>query len=286
MERLKIKGDAQFNPQKLIKDLAKNPLFTEVEVSLLNLNDCLIMQEEMTNCQHCPGLANCPNSQPGYCHIYDKSRDEFVLKRCKLQKEVDYKNRETELIKTLYMPKTIKEATLTDFHIDTEARAQIYQKVVNFLTNYGNLDTKGLYVYGSFGCGKTYLLGAVARELAVRNIDSLLIYFPDLIRELKESLGEERFGALINKLKDVPVLMLDDLGSENITTFVRDEILGPILNYRMAEKKPLFISSNLTPDQLLTHLCLNESSLDKTKAMRIMSRIGQISEPINMGRRK
>ena len=71
-----------------------------------------------------------------------------------------------------------------------------------------------------------------------------------------------------------------------MTTIVRDEILGPVLNYRMAEEKPLFISSNLTPEQLLSHLSLNATALDKTKAMRIMSRISQISELVNMGRRK
>lgn len=286
MDKLKIKSNAQFDVNKLIKDLAKDPLFAEVQISLLNLNDCLIMQEETKNCRNCPGLANCLNSQAGYCTIYDKDSEEFVLKKCRLKKDEDLKNRESALIKTLYMPKIVKEATLADFTINTDARAKLYQKVVSFLNNYPQNYPKGLYIYGDFGCGKTYLLGALARELATRNIDSLLIYFPDLIRELKESLGDERYSALINKLKDVDILMLDDLGSENMTPFVRDEILGPVLNYRMAEKKPLFISSNLTPDQLLTHLSLNEGTLDRTKATRIMSRIVQLSDSFNMGRRK
>ena len=40
--------------------------------------------------------------------------------------------------------------------------------------------------------------------------------------------------------------MLDDLGSENMSAWLRDEVLGPVLNYRVLECKPLFISSNIS----------------------------------------
>ena len=38
----------------------------------------------------------------------------------------------------------------------------------------------------------------------------------------------------------VPVLILDDIGSEMNTQWVRDEVLGPILQFRMLEELPTF----------------------------------------------
>ena len=39
------------------------------------------------------------------------------------------------------------------------------------------LPTKGLYIYGKFGVGKSYLLGALANELAARHIHSVLYMY-------------------------------------------------------------------------------------------------------------
>ena len=94
---------------------------------------------------------------------------------------------------------------------------------------------QGLYIYGAFSTGKTYILGCIANELARNNIKSLIIYFPDLVVELKSAIGTPRFEELLNHLKSVDVLLLDDLGSENMTPWLRDEILGPVLNYRLME---------------------------------------------------
>lgn len=284
MDKLRTEISSDFKLDKVINAVKKDPLFKDVEVTLLNLNSCLVMQEEYSNCKNCPGLANCPNSNKGYYTIF-KDND-FVLTKCKKKKEYDTINSQNKLIKTLYMPKNIREASLDKFQINTEERTEVYKKVCNFLTNYETSHQKGLYLYGTYGCGKTYILGALANALAKRNITSLLIYFPDLIRELKDSLKDDRFSNIINELKEIDVLMLDDLGSENLTSFVRDEVLGPVLNFRMGEGKSIFISSNLTPTQLREHLKIVDSSEDLTKAMRIVSRIFETSEAINMGRRK
>lgn len=283
MDKLNIKVNNNFNLDKVIKELSKNPLLTNIDINIDNLNSCLILVDENNNCKKCPGLANCPNTQKGYFTAYDNEKLEFVFKSCKLKQAENITNKENELIKTIYMPKTIREADLDDFNLGSEERKNAYKMVVNFITNYPN--SKGLYLSGSYGTGKTYLLGCLAKELAKRNISSLLIYFPDLIRELKDSLKEDRFSNLMNLLKEIDVLMLDDLGSENMTPFVRDEILGPLLNYRMADKKPIFISSNLTIEQLANHLTITNDLLDKTKTMRLMSRISQVCNLCYIGKK-
>ena len=143
---------------------------------------------------------------------------------------------------------------------------------------------KGLYIYGSFATGKTYILGCVANELARNNIESLVIYFPDLVVELKNALGTPRFEELFNYIKSVDVLLLDDFGSENMTNWLRDDVLGPVLNYRLMEEKPVFISSNIDPTttDLLAHLSITKAKSDELKGMRIKSRLEGLVVPIEL----
>lgn len=140
--------------------------------------------------------------------------------------------------------------------------------------------TKGLYVCGNFQVGKTYYLAATANLCADNDIDCLLIYFPDLIRELKSSMGKSSFEEKINMLKQVDVLMLDDLGAEFASNWTRDEILCPILNYRLQERLPVFISSNYTLEGLRNfYKSLDDNS---NNADRIIARIKALATYIEM----
>ena len=60
---------------------------------------------------------------------------------------------------------------------------------------------KALYIYGKFGVGKTYLLGAIANQLAEKQISSLIVYFPDFLRELKGSIGDNTLNEKIEMVK-------------------------------------------------------------------------------------
>ena len=72
--------------------------------------------------------------------------------------------------------------------------------------------------------------------------------------------------------------MLDDIGAEEITPWVRDEVLGPLLHYRMVHKLPTFFSSNFNFEELEFHLSKTRQGAEITKASRIMERIKTITE--------
>ena len=144
-----------------------------------------------------------------------------------------------------------------------------------------NKSGKGLYLSGSFGSGKTYLIAALFNELAKKNISSALVYYPELLRSLKSSFGsdyEERFDFI----KTVPLLLLDDIGAENTTAWSRDEVLGPILQYRMEEELPTFFTSNLSLKELENALSITSNGSEKVKAKRIIERIKQLTVPLEL----
>ena len=73
--------------------------------------------------------------------------------------------------------------------------------------------------------------------------------------------------------------MLDDIGAEEITPWVRDEIIGPILHYRMVQELPTFFSSNYNFKELQHHLSVTRDGTELTKAARIMERIKTLATP-------
>lgn len=265
-----------------VEQLKKEPLLSEYTITLYNANDFALLLEEKKNCSSCKGLKHCKNTNEGYALQYEN--DDFILTSCPYKKEAALKSKENQKIKTLFISKSILSASLMDYNETTPNRKKIYEFILKFIqqTRQG-IFSKGLFLYGGFATGKTFILGCIANELAKNDIESLIIYFPDLVVELKNAIGSDRLEQLMNYLKSVEVLILDDLGSENMTPWLRDEVLGPVLNYRLMEEKPVFISSNLNPaEDLLEHLSITKTSTDSLKGARIKSRLEGLVIPIEL----
>ena len=240
--------------------------------------------KEKKACKDCPGLKNCPNTLKG--HVYTALKDNnglnFSYIPCnKLIKEENtyaYKKN----ITCFDLPKEISEASFTKAYRDDNKRLPIFKYFKEFMDSYlKDKKGKGLYLSGSFGSGKTYLVAALFNELAKKNISSALVYYPELLRSLKSSFGsdyEEKFDFI----KTVPLLLLDDIGAENTTSWSRDEVLGPILQYRMEEELPTFFTSNLTLSELEASLSITNSGTEKVKAKRIIERIKQLTVPLEL----
>ncbi|ECP0926356.1 primosomal protein DnaI, partial [Listeria monocytogenes] len=189
-------------------------------------------------------------------------------------------------IRSLYMPKQILEASLDNFYTDEESRQLALVSVYDFVDHYpANKEQpkKALFIQGSFGTGKSYLLGAIAKTLAEKGISTTLVYLPEFMREIKQSISDNTVGEKIQFAKETEVLMLDDIGAESMTAWTRDEVLGAILQFRMQEELPTFFSSNYSMDQLENHLMLSQNGTEeKLKARRIMERVRYLSKEVNL----
>lgn len=241
--------------------------------------------EELNNCSGCKGLAFCKNKVCGFVY-YPKLVDkilEFNYIACKYQKKVI---EQTENIKTSFfsMPYEIKIARMKDIDITDKKRIKIIKWLKEFYDSY-KLDNhqKGLFLHGSFGSGKTYLISALLNELSAQKYSSVVIYYPELLRNLKESFEENDFKQRMDEILNADLLLLDDLGAETVTGWNRDEILGTILQHRMDNKLPLFITSNLNKKEMELHFVINKNSAeDIIKARRIIERINQMTDDFEL----
>lgn len=109
-----------------------------------------------------------------------------------------------------------------------------------------------LFLQGPTGVGKTFLCSAIANALLQTGIPVLYLPFTELLAMMKAAFNERNNKAdrLLNEARDVEVLILDDLGAENITGFV-EETLFSLLNYRLSHAlRPTVISSNLMIEEI------------------------------------
>ncbi|KQB92286.1 Primosomal protein DnaI [Geobacillus sp. PA-3] len=254
-----------------------------VDRSLMKLYEFI---EQSQHCRQCPGLEQCPNMLPGYRPnlVVTGGRIDTEYDRCPKKVQDDERRQQESLIQSMFVPREILHASLSDIDLSDNGRIKAIKFAEKFVTEYQpGKKMKGLYLHGSFGVGKTYLLGAIANELAKRNIPSLIVYVPELFRELKHSLQDQTMNEKLDYVKKVPVLMLDDLGAESMSSWVRDDVLGPILQYRMFENLPTFFTSNFDMQQLAHHLTYSQrGEEEKVKAARIMERIRYLAYPIEL----
>jgi primosomal protein DnaI len=233
---------------------------------------------ELNNCSKCDGLIYCKNRLEGHVFYPDKFNNQVIFSYvpCKYQKELKEKenNRQTR-------EKDILAASFTDIDISDKKRVKVIKWLKEFYDKYDkNGNFKGLYLHGNFGCGKTYLVSALFNELSKKRISTEIVYFPELLRDIKSDF--DSYADRIEYLENVDLLLIDDIGAEKVTEWSRDEILGTILQKRMNNYKATFFTSNLNIEELEKHLRTSDYSDDEIKARRIIERVKQLTEDLEL----
>ncbi len=242
--------------------------------------------KEYKNCKNCKALVACKNQMKGYkLTPFDTNQGlSFSYVKCHFKEELEKKIAYSKNVNFFEIPPILKTASFKNIYKDDKNRLEIIKKIKAFYDSYKDKkEGKGIYLTGSFGSGKTYLLAALFNELAKIGVHSTIIYFPEFLRRLKAGFGDnEEYNDLFNSVREAPLLLIDDIGAERLTDWARDEILGTILQYRMEYKLPTFFTSNYNKKELEEHLQINNSAYNKVSARRIMERINFLSDEVTL----
>ncbi|MFF2449335.1 ATP-binding protein [Neobacillus sp. NPDC058068] len=215
----------------------------------------------------------------------NKENREFMREcRCKEIKALERKLRGARI------PDEFKQTTINSFDINLYTKQESKERAITAKRIAGNYvkkfplmveQGKGLYLFSKTkGSGKTRLAASIMNALLQvhdTKENPLSIYYSpaaDLLAEIKRTFGEESpvsSSDIIDAVKGVDVLILDDIGVEKVSDWV-EETFTRILDYRLQHKKVTIFTSNLELDELD----------EKYPQGRISSRIEKMTFPVKM----
>lgn len=207
----------------------------------------------------------------GYADVSYEATPELIA----AEKEAAIKKR----LNLINLPSSLKNVSFLDVYRDDVARLTVLNRMIKFVNDYPD-NRKGLYLYGDFGVGKSFMVAALAHDLSEkRGVSSTLLHYPSFVIDVKNAIGDGNVKNLVDEIKQAEVLILDDIGAEQSTPWVRDEVLQVILQYRMQEDLPTFFTSNFNFEDLEKHFAKGKNGNDETwEARRVMERIRYLAE--------
>lgn len=148
----------------------------------------------------------------------------------------------------LGIPERYAEASLPEWHAETEAQARIRDRLRNFAARFAEAKAAGvnIVIRGTVGAGKTTLACATVRAVAARGASAL--YVPRVavfFRAMREAFSGDGVPSRVHARYAQPdLLALDEVGMQYRTP-AELQMLGELLDDRYSAKRPTILISNL-----------------------------------------
>lgn len=133
-----------------------------------------------------------------------------------------------------------------------------------------------LYCFGPVGGGKSHLAAAIANHawamgigVSYASVPRFLRFIKSGFRQIAETTGASEADERIQALQQVPLLVLDDLGQEQLSPWAKTTLFE-IFDARYRRKAPTVITSNLHLEDLER---LHEPVADRIRGMSLHSRV-------------
>ena len=104
-----------------------------------------------------------------------------------------------------------------------------------------------LVLAGASGCGKTHVAAAIANRCIQNGTPALFVVVPDLLDHLRAAYkpdAEVGYDQLFEQVRNAPVLILDDLGTQSATPWAQEKLFQ-IVNHRYNARLPTVITTNV-----------------------------------------
>lgn len=148
------------------------------------------------------------------------------------------------------------EKTFQSFRINADAltssERESLEHAYRVAFNYAEKLDGWLLLEGRFGTGKTHLAAAVGNLRLERGDQVLFMTTPDLLDHLRSTYApnsEAGYDETFDRLRNAPLLILDDLGAENQSAWALEKLFQ-LLNHRYAVHLPTVVTTNADIDLL------------------------------------
>jgi DNA replication protein DnaC len=172
------------------------------------------------------------------------------------------------VIPARYRSVSFEQPPVTQIDADVVERVRQYCDNIDAVLAQG----RGLWLFGSAGTGKTTLAMLVSKT-ALEARRSVAIYsLPKLLARIRRTYdaeaGEQSYSQLFERLTSVDLLHIDDLGAEQRTEWVLEQLYS-LINERYEAGRSVVVTTN--------H---DEEKLREQMGDRIVSRLAEMCDPL------
>lgn len=138
-----------------------------------------------------------------------------------------------------------------------------------------------MVINGPYGSGKTHLAAAIGHHYQSLNREALFVTVPDLLDHLRLTYAPDSprtFDYLFQAVRNVSLLILDDLGTENATPWAKEKLFQ-ILDHRYVGEHPTVITTALPLETVDKRIA--SRLLDRRRCTRFTTKVGEYSLRLN-----
>lgn len=150
-------------------------------------------------------------------------------------------------------------------------------------TELPEIERNGLFIAGGYGTGKTHLAAAIANQLIGSGTACICMTMIDLLDRIRETYraagGDVDEGYILSQYETVPLLIIDDIGSEQPTEWGVSKIFA-IINARYEAYMPTIVTTNYSGEELVRRM--TPESGDSRNAEKTLDRLKETCVGIDM----
>lgn len=218
----------------------------------------------------------------GFWKKRDKQQEQKAIDERVAQENRKWQQRVNFLIGGSGIKKRFLLRTFENYEISDESRAA-FNAAKEYADSFESHEEngEGLIFEGTYGTGKTHLAVAIANDLMKRNIPVICKTYIDISADVKRAYDESETSEkpVIDLYKDVRLLIIDDLGKEQCTSW-SVSLLYDILNSRYEDMLPTIITTNYNEDMLIKRLTPKGGDSSNIRAM--ISRFRECTNVVTM----
>jgi DNA replication protein DnaC len=165
------------------------------------------------------------------------------------------------VLKSMGVPIAYRACTFEGFEKATKDQ----QRALRAVEGWTKVADTSLFLCGPCGVGKTHLATAALLAMGAQGCSGRYISAQELLTECRDSFRhDEGLEAVLEKYCAPNVLLLDDLGAENPTSFAR-ETIGLLIDRAYRDAQDLIVTSNYDFEELAKRL--DERTVDRLVAL-------------------
>lgn len=225
-------------------------------------------------CQNCKGLSDCKKSKKGHIHTLSFGIDDELAETigiCEFYREYDKKD--TNFLYSNYDKESILR--FKDYaKFGGICASMPHEFLMVYKALFNKISTKGCYLkIEGTKKRKDFVVGLVSTLL--NEYECSLLKVSSFISDLKSTFNTKNsnYDEIINSVYTSQVLVIDDLGGESVTAWSRDDVLLPLLNYRLDNNLTTIFISEFDKNQLPLIYALKN---DELKTKKFLSRIDEL----------